>query len=96
MKLPNEIIQIIYYYSDIDTKININKIMNWRFNVKNKFKNQDKIPCISPLLKQRQNKYFNYYDNMYSKLYYNPFMIRYINIYPIREYQMYSFLILPR
>lgn len=68
MKLPNELILIIYNYSDIDTNININKIMNWRFNVKNPFR-QEKIPYISKTLKNRTYKYLKYYNNIYSKLY---------------------------
>lgn len=64
-----DILVYIYQFTDIDTKINMNKSMNLRHNIKIPFKRK-KIPYISKLLHERQYKYFTYYDKSYSKLYY--------------------------
>lgn len=84
-KIPNEIILLIYQFADIDTKININKVMKWRHNVKIPFKNFI-IPYISESLQKRQHKYFKYYDDKNSKLY---------NILPRPEMYMYPFNLTP-
>lgn len=39
MLLPNEILLYIYDYSDIQTKIKLNKIFKWSFYHKNPFHN---------------------------------------------------------
>lgn len=67
-KIPVEIILLIYQCTDIDTKIKINKLMNWRQDVKIPFK-RPRIPYISKSLQERQNKYLKYYDDKFSKLY---------------------------
>lgn len=51
--IPNEIILHIYQYSDIDTKISINKAFGWRHNIKIPFKRL-KIPYLLP----KNNQFF--------------------------------------
>jgi hypothetical protein len=41
MILPNEILLDIYDYSDIQTKIKLNKVFKWSFYSKNPFHNLD-------------------------------------------------------
>jgi hypothetical protein len=41
MILPNEILLDIYDYSDIQTKIKLNKVFKWSFYSKNPFYNVD-------------------------------------------------------
>ena len=93
-KIPNEIILLIYQFADIDTKININKLMGWSHNVKIQLKSLQRlksfknfiIPYISESLQKRQHKYFKYYDDKNSKLY---------NILPRPEMYMYPFNLTP-
>lgn len=62
MLLPNEILLYIYDYSDIETKIKLNKILKWSFYSKNPFHNiiNKTIPKIKPKITKRIASYRGY------------------------------------
>lgn len=49
LKLPNELLVIIYKMSDIETRIKLNKIFNWNFRSINPYENI--------ILKKKENSY---------------------------------------
>lgn len=49
LKLPNELLVIIYKMSDIETRIKLNKIFNWNFRSLNPYENI--------ILKKKENSY---------------------------------------
>jgi hypothetical protein len=55
-KLPNELLIIIYKMTDIETRIKLNKVLNWNFRFLNPYQNIDLIRKNS--FKYRTQKIF--------------------------------------